>query len=137
VSQDVKPVQRLGLSAIPVAREKQQAPAPLAQRVAGRRDLQLPDHVVMAAQGQLGVYQILARRLAQLLRGSRLHLGERLIGELCQRPPAPQPQRLTQQPCRRRGSPPAAASRPSEASRSARRASTMSSGPAVGTRRGR
>jgi hypothetical protein len=54
VPQDVKPVQRLGLSAIPVAREQQLAPAPLAQRVAGRRDLQLPDHVVMAAQGQLG-----------------------------------------------------------------------------------
>jgi hypothetical protein len=56
----------------------------------------------MSAQGQLGLGQVLARGLAQLLQASGLRLGERLVRELGQRPPAPQRQRLAQQPRRRR-----------------------------------
>jgi hypothetical protein len=37
----------------------------------------------MAAQGQLGVDQVLARGLAQLLQAGGLRLRERLVGELC------------------------------------------------------
>jgi hypothetical protein len=54
----------------------------------------------MVAERQLGVDQILARRLAQLLQARRFRLGERLVGELHQRPPGPQRQRLAQQPRR-------------------------------------
>jgi hypothetical protein len=99
-SQGTKPVQRLGLPLVAVAGEQQLAPAPLAQRVAGDHGLKLPDQVVMVAQGQLGVGQVLARRLTQLLQASGLRLGERLVGELRQRPPTPQRQRLAQQPRR-------------------------------------
>ena len=65
--QGAEPLQCLGLPAIPIARQQQLGPAALAQRVAGDHDLQLPDQVVMAAQRQLGVGQVLARGLAQLL----------------------------------------------------------------------
>jgi hypothetical protein len=100
--QGAEPLQCLGLPAIPIARQQQLPPAALAQRVAGDHDLQLPDQVVMAAQRQLSLGQILPRGLAQLLQPSGLRLRERQICELCQRPPAPQRQRLTQQPRRGR-----------------------------------
>jgi hypothetical protein len=61
-----KPLQCLGLPAVPVARQQQLPPAPLAQRVAGDHDLQLSDQVVMVAQRQLGVDQVLTGGLAAL-----------------------------------------------------------------------
>jgi hypothetical protein len=100
--QDAKRVQRLGLPAIPVACQHELSPSAFAQRVTGDHGLQLPHQVVVAAQCQLGVGQVLARGLAQLLQAGGLRLGERLVRELRQRPPPPQRQRLAQQPRRGR-----------------------------------
>jgi hypothetical protein len=62
--------------------------------MAGHHGLQLSDQVVVAAQRQFGVGEVLARGLAQLLQAGGFRRGERLVRELCQRPPVPQLQRL-------------------------------------------
>ena len=87
--------QRLGLAVAAVQREHELAACALAQRLAGDQGLDLPDHLRVAPQGQLGPDPLLEQREVQLLQAPRLAGGEGL-GELGERRPAPQGEGLAQ-----------------------------------------
>jgi len=99
-AQSAERLEGLGLPPVAVQREHQLAPSPLPQRAAGHQALQPGDDLMMTAERQFRVDQVLARRLAQLLQSRRLGLGERAVGELLQRRSPPQVQGLPQPPRR-------------------------------------
>ncbi len=66
----------------------------LVEGTLGDRRLQLGDELGVAAQLELGVDEIRLGRRAQLLEPRHLEPGEGLVGEVGQRRPAPQPERL-------------------------------------------
>ena len=88
--------QRLGLAAGAVEREHQLAAQALPQRMLGDERLELADELGVTAERQVGVDPLLERRQPQLLQPRDLGLGERLVGEVGERRPAPQRERLAQ-----------------------------------------
>ena len=58
------------------------------------QDLELLDHLGVAAERELRLDQLLQRRDPQVIQASDLREGKRLVGEVRQRIPAPQRQRL-------------------------------------------
>ena len=95
-------LQRLGLARRAVQREHQLAAQPLAQRVLGDQRLELADELRVPAGGEVGVDALLERREPQLLQPRALGLRERLVGEVGERRPAPQRERLSCGAARRR-----------------------------------
>ena len=94
--------QRIGLAAGAVQRQHQQLPQPLPQRVALAQRLQLPRHIAMAAQRQIGLDPGLDRGQRQLVQPRPLTERELGVGELDQRLVATQRERGVQRPRRRR-----------------------------------
>ena len=94
--QPAERVQGLRLPPVAVQRHHQLTPPPLTQRATSHQRLKIAHHLVMAAQRELGIEQILQRRLAQLLKSRRLRGRERAVGELSQCRASPQAQRLPQ-----------------------------------------
>src|SRR6266511_44706 len=89
-------VQRLCLAARAVEREHELGSEALAERVSGDELLQLADDVRMPAEGEIGLYPALERGQAQLLKPRDRVLRERLVGEVGERWPAPERERLAQ-----------------------------------------
>src|SRR5207249_4636944 len=84
----------VALSSGTVQRQHQLAPEALAVRVRGDELLQLGDHPVVAADGEVGVYPFLYGLQPQLVERGDRTLRERLVGEVGERRSAPQAQRL-------------------------------------------
>ena len=89
-------LQRVGLAAAAVQREHQLRVQPLAPRVLAGELLELADQLGVAPGGQVGLDAHLHGREALLLQPRDLGRRERRRGELGQRRPAPQLQRLAQ-----------------------------------------
>ena len=96
-------LERLRLPARAVEREHQLPAQPLAVRVLRDQRLQLADQLRVAAEREVGLDPLLQRRQPQILQPAGLDARERLLVELGQRRPAPQRERLAQQPRRARG----------------------------------
>ena len=94
-------LQRVGLAVRAVEGQHQLRPQALPVGVLGDQRLQLPDHLGVAAERQLGLDQLLERRDAQVVEPGDLALRERLVGEIRQRRAAPQRQRLLERRQRR------------------------------------
>ena len=62
----------------------------------GDEALELADEVGVASEREVGLDPFFERAQAQLLQACDLWLGERLVGELVQRRPSPQAERLAQ-----------------------------------------
>jgi hypothetical protein len=90
--------QGLGLPAAGVQRPHQLSAQPLPQRVRGDQLLQLRDQGGVAAERQLRLDPVLDGADAQLLQADRLRPGEGQVLEVGERRPAPQVERLAQQP---------------------------------------
>ena len=88
--------QGLGLAPGPVQGEDQQLPQPLAQRMFATQSLQLPDELSVAPQRQIRSGAGLDRHQGQLVQMRAFDVREAGIGELGQRLPPPQRQRLAQ-----------------------------------------
>ena len=88
--------QRLGLAARPVEREHQLAAQALAQGMLGRERLELRDQRGVPAEGEVGVDPPLDREQVHLLEAPDRRLRERLVGEVGERRPAPERERLAQ-----------------------------------------
>ena len=100
-------VERLGLAPGAVEGEHQLTSEPLAQRVNPDQPLELSDHRAVAAEREVDVDPLLDRGHAELLEAGDLRLRERLVGEVRQRRPAPQVERLAKSlGCARRVPPP-------------------------------
>src|SRR5207247_781371 len=84
-------VQRLALTAGAVEREHQQAARALAKRVLGDQGLELADRLVVPPERDVGVDPLLERSEAKILQPADLRLGERLVSEIGQRRPPPEP----------------------------------------------
>ena len=87
-------LQRVGLPVGPVEREHELRPQPLTVGVLGDQALEPPEQVGVAAESELGLGQQLEGRGAQVVKARDLALGEGLEGQVRQRPPAPQRERL-------------------------------------------
>ena len=108
--------QGIGLAAAPVEGDHQLGPEPLAQRVGGHQALELGHHLGVTAQGQVGVDPQFQRLEAAPVEALGLGGGKEVVGEVGQRLPPPQIERLTQaliggqrdrrRPARRRHRPP-------------------------------
>ena len=83
-------LQGIGLPFGAVEREHQLPAEPLAERLLCNQRLELRDEVGMAAEEEIGVDALFEGSLAQLLEPADLGLGERLVGEIGERRPAPQ-----------------------------------------------
>ena len=94
-------LERLGLAAGAVQGQQQLPAQALAQRLAGDERLELAGDLRMAAEREVRVDAVLERRDPQLLQPRDLGLEGRLVGQVGERRPAPQRERLVQQ--RRRG----------------------------------
>ena len=84
----------VGLAAAAVEREHPQAVEALAQRVLREQGLDLGDHLGVAAGGEILLEGLLDRGQAQLLQAADLEARERLGGDVVERRPAPQRERL-------------------------------------------
>ena len=93
--------QRVGLPARPIEREHQLAAQALAQRMAAREPLELPDELVVAPEREVGIDAVLERDAVTLLQMRALDERERL-GELRQRRTPPERERRAQPRRRRR-----------------------------------
>ena len=89
-------LQRLGLAPRAIQTQQQLPVQPLLQRVLSDQRLQLGDQLGVAAEGQVGLDPDLQDGQVPLGEPGALGLGERLVGELRQRPATPQPERLAQ-----------------------------------------
>jgi hypothetical protein len=92
--------QRVRLPPGAVQRQHQLPAPPLPPRLGGHQRLQLADQLCVAAGGEPELGQLLDRGPPQLLQAGGLGLRPGLVGELRQRRPPPQPQRLPEQPRR-------------------------------------
>ena len=88
--------ERVGLAAGAVEREHQQAAQALAQRVLAHERLELGHGLGVAAEREVGLEPLLERDEAQLLEPADLVAGERLVAEVRERRPAPEPERPAQ-----------------------------------------
>ncbi len=93
-------VERVALAAAAVEAQHQLPLEALAERVLRRQGLQLPGERRMPAAGEVGVEAALQRDQPQIVEPRDLRLRERLVGEVGERRPAPQGERVAQ---RRRG----------------------------------
>ena len=87
-------LERLGLAAAAVQREHPLRVQALAQRLLGDERLELADDLGVAARLEVLVDRQLERREPQLLEPADLERGERLAGDVVERRPAPQRERL-------------------------------------------
>jgi hypothetical protein len=85
------------LAARAVEREHPLRLQPFAQRVARDEHLELCENLEMAARRQVAVDRALGRGQVQLLEAADLAGRERLIGDIGERRPAPQRERLARQ----------------------------------------
>ncbi len=90
--------QRFGLPTAAIQRQHQLPAQPLAQRVLRDQPLELGDEVAVASEREVGLDPLLERREAKLLEPPDSRLRKRLVGEVGERGPAPQPQRRAQLP---------------------------------------
>ena len=90
-------MQRLGLTTRPVQRQHQLSADALAQGMLTHESVELADQLVLATEREIGVDPNLQRRQTRLLQPGDLSLSERLVGEVSQRRPPPQPQRIAQE----------------------------------------
>ena len=90
-------LQRLCLAARAVEREHPLRLQPFAQRVARDEHLELGEDLAMAARRQVAVDRALGRGQVQLLEAADLAGRERLLGDVGERRPAPQRERLARQ----------------------------------------
>jgi hypothetical protein len=97
-------LERLRLPPTAIQREHQLAREPLTDRMLAEQSLQLADQRRVPAGGEIGLHARLQRGQPLLLQPRDLRLRERLELQARQRRPAPQPQRLPQQPRRLHGS---------------------------------
>src|SRR4051794_8838414 len=88
--------QRVGLAAGAIQRKHLLAGEPLAQRMLGHESLELRRHLAMAAEREVSVDALLDCAHPQLLEPLCLVADGRLIGEIGERRPAPERQRLAQ-----------------------------------------
>ena len=88
--------QRVGLAAAPVESEHEHRPATLTERLGGHHRLQLRDARPVSATCKIGVHQLLGRNPSQLGQPRRFGFRREVTGELLERRPAPQLQRLAQ-----------------------------------------
>ena len=91
-------LQRVTLPAGPVQGQDQLAPQPLTQRMLTHQVLELAGQLAMATEHQLGVDPVLGRGQPRFLQPGDHARREPGVRELSQRPPAPQAERLAQQP---------------------------------------
>ena len=89
-------LQRVGLAAAAIQREHQLRVQPLAPRMPGREPLELADQLSVTPGGEIGLDAHLHGREVLLLQAGDLSRRERRGGELRQRRPPPQLQRLAQ-----------------------------------------
>jgi hypothetical protein len=82
-------LQRLGLAPRAIQTQQQLPVQPLLQWVLSDQRLQLGDQLGVAAEGQVGLDPGLQDGQVPLGEPGALGLGERLVGELCQRPATP------------------------------------------------
>jgi hypothetical protein len=138
LAQPTEGVQGLRLTPVPVQREQQLAPPPLAQRAVRHQGLEPADNLVVVTQRQFGLEQVLRRGLAQLLERQRLRGRERAISELPSAGPRHKSRACLSNRTAAAGSPPVISGRPSAIRLSARPASVASGrGPqAVTVRQG-
>ena len=88
--------ERVGLAAGAVEGEHQPAAEPLAQRVAPRELLELPDQLGVAAEREVRVDAELERLDVRLLEPCYVIAGEALVLEVAERPTAPEVEGLPQ-----------------------------------------
>jgi hypothetical protein len=88
--------QRLSLPACAVESEHELAPEPFPQRVFGHQCLDLPDHLEMSAQSELGVQPIFADLQPKVVESRCLHSGDGTVGQVDQRLSSPQREALAQ-----------------------------------------
>ena len=88
--------ERVGLTARAIEREHELGAGPLSQRLRGDEGLELGHELGVAAEREVGVDTLLDRGQAQLLETGDVGLGERLVGEIRKRGPAPEGERLAQ-----------------------------------------
>jgi hypothetical protein len=74
-----------------------QAPEAFAQGLIRDQRLELPDHLVVAPEPEVGLDAVLVGHEAQLIEPRGLALGERLVAQVGEGRPAPQSKRLAQQ----------------------------------------
>ena len=89
-------VERLGLASRPVESAHQLATKTLAQRVVPHERLELREHCNVASERELRLEALLERCEPQLLEPSDCGLRERLVREIGQRRPTPQPERAAE-----------------------------------------
>ena len=94
--------QRIGLPFAPVQRQHQQPPQPLPQRMLCDQALQLPGHLRVQPELDVGLDPALHRRQPQLLQPGRLPRQRLHLTHIGQRRAVPQPQRLPETSRRRR-----------------------------------
>ena len=85
--------QRVGLPPSAIQRKHQLPTQPLLQRVRRDQRLELRDQLAIASQRQVRLDPILKRRQPRLLQPPDRGLRKRLVREISQRLPSPQPQR--------------------------------------------
>ncbi len=84
----------LRLPTRPVQRRHQASPQPIPKGVPGDERLELPDQLVVAPEGEVGVDPELERREAYLLEPRRRSLCKTLVGEIRERRAPPQRERV-------------------------------------------
>ena len=89
-------LKRVRLPPTAVQREHPLAPEALAHRVGGHERAELADDFAMAAETKQGLDPVLCRAKPQLLEPLDLGAGEVVEGELCQRRPSPELERLVE-----------------------------------------
>ena len=118
-------LERLGLSTGAVERSHERRAQPLAQRMLADEHLELGDELGVAAEREVGFDAPLERAQAELFEAADLGLRERLVGEVGERRPAPEAERVAEPLRRELGRAPAAPPRTSRSKRSR----SSSSGP--------
>ena len=88
--------QRVSLATAAIESEHELRPQPLAHRMRTHERLQLGDETAVATECELRLDALLEGGETKLLETSDLHLGERLVGEVAERRPAPKVERLAQ-----------------------------------------
>ena len=87
-------LERLGLSFRTVERRHQQPARPLAERMVRHEPLERRDHIHVTSQCKLRLHPPLERQDAQLLEARDHRTQRRLVREVGERGPAPEPERL-------------------------------------------
>ena len=98
LSRDPVVLERLGLAAGPVQREHELRQQALAQGVLRDECLELRHELGVLPEREVGVDPSLDRQQVQVLQAHDRRLRERLEGEIRKGRPAPEPERLAQQP---------------------------------------